>query len=57
MLQIKYSDIILDNLLQYKGSIAENYVATQLIANDNALIYGNLEIKLKLISFYIIMME
>lgn len=39
MLQIKYSDIILDNLLQYKGIIAENYVATQLIANDNALIY------------------
>ena len=39
MLQIKYSDIILDNLLQYKGIIAENYVATQLMANDNALIY------------------
>lgn len=39
MLQIKYSDIILDNLLQYKGIIAENYVATQLIANDIPLIY------------------
>ena len=39
MLQIKYSDIILDNLLQYKGIIAENYVATQLIANDTPLIY------------------
>lgn len=39
MLQVKYSDIILDNLLQYKGIIAENYVATQLIANDNVLIY------------------
>lgn len=39
MLQIKYSDIILDKLLQYKGIIAENYVATQLMANDNALIY------------------
>ena len=39
MLQIKYNDIILDNLLQYKGIIAENYVATQLIANKNALIY------------------
>ncbi len=39
MLQIKYSDIILDKLLQYKGIIAENYVATQLIANDNTLIY------------------
>lgn len=39
MLQIKYNDIILDNLLQYKGIIAENYVATQLIANKNSLIY------------------
>lgn len=39
MLQIKYKDIILDNLLQYKGIITENYVATQLIANKNPLIY------------------
>lgn len=39
ILQIKYGDIILDNLLQYKGIIAENYVATQLIANDIPLIY------------------
>lgn len=39
MLQIKYKDIILDNLFQYKGIIAENYVATQLIANKNQLIY------------------
>ncbi len=39
MLQIKYKDILLDNLLQYKGIIAENYVATQLIANNIPLIY------------------
>lgn len=39
ILQVKYNDILLDNLLQYKGIIAENYVATQLIANNNALIY------------------
>ena len=39
MLQVKYGDIILDNLLQYKGIIAENYVATQLIANGTSLIY------------------
>lgn len=39
MLQIKYNDIILDNLLQYKGIIAENYVATQLVASSNNLIY------------------
>ncbi len=39
MLQVRYNDIILDNLLQYKGIIAENYVATQLVANNNALIY------------------
>lgn len=39
MLQIKYNDIILDKLLQYKVIIAENYVATQLVANDIQLIY------------------
>lgn len=39
MLQIKYNDIILDNLLQYKGIIAENYVATQLVANGQKLMY------------------
>lgn len=31
--------IILDNLLLYKGIIDENYVGTQLIANQNLLIY------------------
>ena len=30
---------MLDNLLQYKGIIAENYVATQLLANGHNLIY------------------
>lgn len=39
MLQIKYKDIIFDNLLQYKGVIAENYVATQLLVNEHTLIY------------------
>ena len=39
MLQVKFNDIILDNLLQYKGIIAENYVATQLVANNIPLIY------------------
>lgn len=39
MLQIKYNDIILDNLLQYKGIIAENYVATQFVAGGHPLIY------------------
>ena len=39
MLQIKYNDIILDNLLQYKGIIAENYVATQFVARGYPLIY------------------
>ena len=39
MLQVKYNDIILDNLLQYKGIIAENYVATQLVVNSNNLMY------------------
>ena len=39
MLQIKYNDIILNRLLQYKGIIAENYVATQLVANNITLMY------------------
>ena len=39
MLQIKYNDILLDNLLIYKGIIAENYVATQLISSNHNLIY------------------
>lgn len=39
MLKIRYNDVILDNLLQYKGIIAENYVATQLVALDIPLIY------------------
>ena len=39
LLQIKYSDIILNRLLQYKGIIAENYVATQLLVNEHNLIY------------------
>ncbi len=39
MLKVKYNDVILDNLLQYKRIIAENYVATQLVANNIPLIY------------------
>lgn len=39
LLKIKFNDIILDRLLLYKGIIAENYVATQLLANNNPLIY------------------
>lgn len=39
LLKVKFNDIILDRLLLYKGIIAENYVATQLLANKNSLIY------------------
>ncbi len=39
LLNIKYNDIILDRLLQYKGIIAENYVAIQLLANNINLMY------------------
>ena len=39
LLKIKYNDIILDKLLQYKGIITENYVATQLLINDHTLMY------------------
>ena len=43
MLEIKYKDIILDNLLLYKGIIAENYVATQLVASKHSLMYWKSE--------------
>lgn len=39
MLKINYNDIILDNMLQYKGILTENYVATELVANKVPLIY------------------
>ncbi len=39
LLQVKYNDVILDRMLQYKGNIAENYVATQLLINGHTLIY------------------
>lgn len=39
MLKVKYNDVILDSLLQYKGIIVENYVATQLVSNNIPLIY------------------
>ena len=39
LLQVKYNDVILDRLLQYKGVIAENYVATQLLVNKHTLMY------------------
>ncbi len=39
LLGIKMNDIIFDNLSLYKGVIAENYVANQLVANGNRLYY------------------
>ena len=39
LLNVKYNDIILDKLLQYKGIITENYVATQFLASNNTLMY------------------
>ena len=39
LLQVKYNDVILDRILQYKGVIAENYVATQLLVNKHTLMY------------------
>ena len=39
ILKVKYNDVILDKLLLYKGIIAENYVATQLITNETPLMY------------------
>ena len=48
MLEIKYKDIILDNLLLYKGIIAENYVATQLVASKHSLMYWKSENEAKI---------
>lgn len=39
LLEVNLSDIMLGKLKLYNGVIAENYVATQLIANGNTLIY------------------
>ena len=33
LLEIQYNDILLDNNFLYKGNIAENYVAEQLVRN------------------------
>lgn len=39
MLEIKKSDILLDNVSLYKGVMAENYVANQLVYNNHSLYY------------------
>ncbi|MDR0789088.1 MAG: AAA family ATPase [Bifidobacteriaceae bacterium] len=44
-LDVKFLDILQDKLLQYKGAINENYVATQLISNDIPLNYWRSENK------------
>lgn len=37
--EVKYSDIMLDNLFMYKGVLAENYVAQELNSVSNSLYY------------------
>lgn len=39
LLEIQYNDILLDNDFLYKGNIAENYVAEQLVRNGISLYY------------------
>ena len=39
MSEIKFSDIMLDNNLIYKGAITENYVAQELISKEQSLYY------------------
>lgn len=39
LLDIKLNDVILNRLEMYSGIIAENYVAIQLLSNNNKLIY------------------
>lgn len=43
LLEIKAVDILTDNISLYKGSIAENYVANQLIQNNFSLYYWHSE--------------
>lgn len=39
LLEIRYNDILLDNDFLYKGNIAENYMAEQLVRNGVSLYY------------------
>ena len=39
LLEIQYNDVLLDNSFLYKGNIAENYVADQLVRNGLSLYY------------------
>ena len=39
LLEIQYNDILLDNEFLYKGNIAENYMAEQLVRNGASLYY------------------
>ena len=39
LLEIKVADILTDNISLYKGAIAENYVANQLVSNGYSLYY------------------
>lgn len=39
LLEIQYNDILLDNNFLYKGNIAENYLAEQLVRNGVSLYY------------------
>lgn len=39
ILEIKYADILTDNISLYKGAIAENYVANQLLYSNQSLYY------------------
>lgn len=39
LLEIQYNDILLDNNFLYKGNIAKNYVAEQLVRNGVSLYY------------------
>ena len=42
MLEMSYNKILLDDNIMYKGVIAENYVANELIKNDFSLYYWNI---------------
>lgn len=56
MLKINTNEIYLDKPFIYKGDIAENYVANQLIFNNVALYYWQQQVIQRLILLYIMRM-
>lgn len=57
MLKLSIEDILTDNVSLYKGIIAENYVANQLLSGGHSLYYWQNNNKAEVDFYYIIKME